>query len=221
MPAQGARKPVQVTPVPVKVKVARAPFDRFTDAVRPLQSRLRLPCHQLGGRPTSVMPSVYVIAGYVSSKRVAAEEGGGPFATITVTAAENDVLPAASRARAVSVCESPVEVVVSHRTAYGGARSSLPSATPSRKNCTPATPTLSEASAATVTVPLAVAPEAGDVMLTSGGVVSLNTVTVTGSDAHSIPSMSRATAVNVCGPLGVAVVFHAVEYGAVVSSVPT
>src|SRR6266480_2839997 len=39
-------------------------------------------------------------------------------------------------------------------------------------NWTPATPTLSEASAVTVIVPETVAPDAGDVILTVGGVVS-------------------------------------------------
>ena len=57
MPATGG-KPIQVTEVPVKVNVARAPADRLTDAVRPLQSRLRLPCHQLPGCPGAVTPSV-------------------------------------------------------------------------------------------------------------------------------------------------------------------
>src|SRR2546423_13046865 len=40
-------------------------------------------------------------------------------------------------------------------------------------NWTPATPTLSEASAVTVIVPETVAPDAGDVILTVGGSVSL------------------------------------------------
>jgi hypothetical protein len=39
-------------------------------------------------------------------------------------------------------------------------------------NWTPATPTLSEASAVTLIVPETVAPDAGDVILTVGGVVS-------------------------------------------------
>ena len=61
--------------------------------------------------------------------------------------------------------------------------SSLPTAEPSTKNWTPETPTLSEAEALTVVVPETVAPEAGEVMLTDGGVVSgggaFDTVTVT------------------------------------------
>ena len=50
--------------------------------------------------------------------------------------------------------------------------SSGPSATLSSRNCTPATPTLSEAEALTVVVPDTVAPLAGEVILTVGGVVS-------------------------------------------------
>ena len=58
MPAQGARKPIQRTEVPVKVKVARAPAERLKEAVRPLQPRLRLPCHQPPGCRGAVVPSV-------------------------------------------------------------------------------------------------------------------------------------------------------------------
>src|SRR2546425_11149616 len=56
MPAHGARKPTQLTAVPVKGNVAPAPADRLNDAVRPLQSRVRLPCHQPAGRSTAVVP---------------------------------------------------------------------------------------------------------------------------------------------------------------------
>ena len=59
---------------------------------------------------------------------------------------------------------------------------------PSNWNCTPTTPTLSEALAVTVIVPETLAPKAGEVMLTDGAVVSLKTVTVTGSDVHNTPS---------------------------------
>ena len=47
---------------------------------------------------------------------------------------------------------------------------------------TAATPTLSEALAVTVMVPLTVEPLTGEVMLTKGGVVSVVGVTVTGVD---------------------------------------
>src|SRR5918995_1770857 len=81
-------------------------------------------------------------------------------------------LPAASRARAVSVWVPFVAVVVFQETEYGAVVSSAPRVTPSSRNCTPVTPTLSEASAVTATVPETVAPPAGLVTLTAGGVVS-------------------------------------------------
>jgi len=61
-------------------------------------------------------------------------------------------------------------------------------------------------------------------MSTVGRVVSgggpFDTVTVTGSEVHETPRMSRATALSVCEPLLVAVVFQETEYGAAVSSAP-
>src|SRR6202023_3145933 len=85
------------------------------------------------------------------------------FATVTVTAAAVAVLPAASRATAVNVCEPLLTVVVFHETEYGAVVCSTPKLAPSRRNCTPATPTLSEALVLTVTVPETVAPFAGAV----------------------------------------------------------
>jgi len=102
-------------------------------------------------------------------------------------------------------------VVVFHETEYGAAVTSAPALSPSSRNCTPTTPTLSEALAVTLIVPATMVPEAGEVMLTVGGVVSLNTVTVTGSDVHSMPSESLATAVSVCEPLLAVVVFQETE----------
>src|SRR5436309_6741516 len=145
---------------------------------------------------------------------------GGPLSTVTVTAEEVAVLPAASRATAVKVCEPLLAVVVFHETAYGAVVSSAPRLAPSSLNWTPTTPTLSEAFAVTLIVELTAAPFAGDVMLTVGGVVSLKTVTVTGSDVHRRPNLSLATAVSVCEPLLAVVVFQDTEYGAVVSSAP-
>ena len=93
--------------------------------------------------------------------------------------------------------------------------SSLLTAEPSTKNWTPATPTLSEAEALTVVVPETVAPEAGDVMLTVGGVVSgggaFDTVTVTAVDVLWLPAASRARAVRECEPLATVVVFQETE----------
>jgi len=48
----------------------------------------------------------------------------------------------------------------------------------------------------------------------------LETVTVTGSDVHSMPSESLATAVSVCETLLTIAVFQETEYGAEVSSAP-
>ena len=58
MPAQGARKPIHVTEVPVKVIVARAPADRLNEAVPSVQPRLLLPCHQSPGCPGPGVPGV-------------------------------------------------------------------------------------------------------------------------------------------------------------------
>src|SRR6267378_4924082 len=137
------------------------------------------------------------------------------FETVTVTAAAVAVLPAASRATAVSVCAPLLAVVVSQGTAYGAVVSSRPRLAPSRRNWTPATPTLSDALAVTVVVPLTVAPVAGAVMLTVGGVVSFETVTVTAAAVAVLPAASRATAVSVCEPLLAVVVFQGTAYGAV------
>src|SRR5258708_7076427 len=123
------------------------------------------------------------------------------FAAVTVTAADVAVLPAASRATAVSVCEALLAVVVFQATEYGAVVTSAPRFAPSSLNCTPTTPTLSDALAPTVVVPDTVAPAAGAVMLTVGGVVSLKTVTVAAAAVAVLPAPSRATAVTVCGPL--------------------
>src|SRR6266851_1340670 len=98
--------------------------------------------------------------------------------------------------------------------------SSTPISTLPTKKRTPATPILSEALALTVIVPETVAPEAGDVMLTVGAVVSFTTVTVTGVEVVRLPAVSCATAVMVCEPLVAVLVFQAIEYGAVVTAAP-
>src|SRR6266516_3901142 len=107
--------------------------------------------------------------------------GGGALDTVTVTGAEVVRLPAASRATALIVCEPLLAVAVFQETEYGALVSSAPKFAPSILNCTPATPTLSEALAVTVTVADTVCPLLGEVMLTAGGVVSgggaLDTVT--------------------------------------------
>ena len=61
-------------------------------------------------------------------------------------------MPAASRARAVRLCEPLVAAVVGQVTEYGADVSSAPTAWPSTKKLTPATATLSAALAVTATV---------------------------------------------------------------------
>src|SRR6266853_134859 len=100
-------------------------------------------------------------------------EGEVGLATVTVTGAEVVTLPAASRATAVRVCEPFATAVVYAATAYGAVVFSAPKSMPSYLNCTPMTPTLSEALAMMGTVPQRVAPDGGETMATVGGVVSL------------------------------------------------
>src|SRR5206468_621363 len=117
-------------------------------------------------------------------------EGGvvSAFDTVTVTGAEAYRSPRAEERRAGRVCEPLPTVAVFQETEYGDEVSSAPRLAPSTRNCTPATPILSEAEALTVTVPDTVAPDAGALMLTEGGVVSaFDTVTVTGSEAYRSP----------------------------------
>src|SRR5260221_10449981 len=133
----------------------------------------------------------------------------------TVTLTTDDVvrLPAASRATAVNVCVPFPTVVVFHDTEYGELVSSTPRLLPSTRNCTPATPTLSDAVALTVVVPDTVAPFAGELMLTLGAVVSVfDTVTVTADDVFRLPAASRAIAVSVCDPFPTVVVFQETQY---------
>src|SRR3979490_3367096 len=101
---------------------------------------------------------------------------GERLPTVTLTAAEVARLPAASRATAVRTCEALVAVALSQDTAYGAAVTSAPRLAPSSLNCTPATPTLSEALAVTLSLPDTVAPAAGDVIETEGAMVSLRTL---------------------------------------------
>src|SRR5688572_4805592 len=92
--------------------------------------------------------------------------------TVTLTAAEVVAFPAASRAIARSVWIPGVAVVLFHEIEYGAAVSRVPRLAPSSWNCTLATPTLSLALAETDTEPETLAPAAGAVMDTVGGVGS-------------------------------------------------
>jgi hypothetical protein len=99
--------------------------------------------------------------------------GGGPLLTVTLTAAEIVVLAAASLAEAVKLWAALVAVVLSQMIAKGAVVSSAPRLTPSSLNCTPTTPTLSEALAVTETdEPETMAPALGAEIETVGGMVS-------------------------------------------------
>src|SRR2546426_862614 len=74
---------------------------------------------------------------------------------------------------AVKLCAPLLAVAVFQDTVYGDDVSSPPKLAPSSLNCTPTTPTLSEAVAATLTMPETVAPPAGLVIETAGGVLSV------------------------------------------------
>src|SRR2546426_441252 len=88
------------------------------------------------------------------------------------------------------VCEPLLAPVVFQGTEYGAAVSSAPALTPSNWNCTPTTPTLSEA----ITVTETLAPEAGEVMLTVGAVASkLTLLSVLVEAVLGLPAASRAT----------------------------
>ena len=93
--------------------------------------------------------------------------------TVTLTAVEVAVLPAASLATAVRLCTPLLTVVVFQVMVKGLEVSSEPKLEPSSLNCTPTTPTLSVAVALTATeVPVTVALLLGAVRLTEGLVVS-------------------------------------------------
>src|SRR5688572_8613243 len=100
------------------------------------------------------------------------EISGGGLLTWTETGADTVELPAPSRAVAVTVCVPDATPRVLQETVYGERVASVPTAAPSTRNCTPATPTSSLAVAASVTVPLRDAPDAGDVTATVGAVLS-------------------------------------------------
>src|SRR2546422_696977 len=131
------------------------------------------------------------------------------FATVTLTPAEVVLLPAASRATAVSVWAALVAVAVFQEKGYGAAGVSAPRLAPSSLNSMPTSLTLSVAFADTVIVPETVAPADGAAMETVGGVVSA-TVTLTAAAVAVLPAASLATAVSVCAPMEDSAVFQLV-----------
>src|SRR5689334_4025799 len=145
--------------------------------------------------------------------------GGLLLNTSTSTSADVALLPDASRALADKVCAPLLVKPVLHEMEYGAVKSSAPSATPSRRNCTPATPALSLALALTVTTPDTL-PAEGAVITTVGDSVSgiLFTVTITLVEVVILPAASLALAIKVWLPLAIKVVFHETVYGATRSS---
>ena len=95
---------------------------------------------------------------------------GNPVLLLTVieTGAETALLPARSRALAVSMCVPSVTVVESRLVEYGLLAASLPRAVPSIRIRTPATPTSSDASAVTVMVPDTIPPLVGEAIAHGG-----------------------------------------------------
>jgi hypothetical protein len=108
--------------------------------------------------------------------------------TVTVTAALVVELLAMSVAIARNVCVPLVAVAVFQENPYGEVVSRVPTFAPSNWNCTLATATLSDAFAVTFTVPESVAPPAGAVTETVGGVVSAAALTVSVSTGEVLPA---------------------------------
>src|SRR5262245_52105045 len=129
-----------------------------------------------------------------------------------VTASDVDLFPAASRATAVSWCVPFAAPIVFHGIEYGAVVSSVPRGLPSNLNCTPTTPTASDASAAMVNDPTTVALSAGAVSEATGGTVSaFRTLKVTAVAVVEFPAASRATAVSRCEPSATEAEFQEME----------
>src|SRR2546430_1172628 len=105
------------------------------------------------------------------------ETGGGPLSPVTLTAGE-----AGSVTSAASVVFQEME--------YGAAVTSAPRLAPSSLNCTPTTPTSSEALADTVIVRETVVPFSNEVMETVGGVLSISVVNVKSDEVARFPAAS-------------------------------
>src|SRR5262245_41660389 len=94
--------------------------------------------------------------------------------TITVTGIALVLLPAASLATAPNVCGLLAVRKVFQLVRNGGPEMSGPKTSPSSSNCTPATPTLSEASALITITPETLALSTGVVRVTTGGTASVS-----------------------------------------------
>ena len=99
--------------------------------------------------------------------------GGTMLAIVILTTADTPILLDVSLATAVRVWLPLAICVVSGAIEYGGVVSSIPRLVPSNLNWTPATPTLSEATAATDIMPLTVVLFIGTVNDITGSCVSI------------------------------------------------
>src|SRR5438876_6083075 len=133
----------------------------------------------------------------------------GALTTVTLTAAEVAMFPAASRATAVTLWLPFALKAAFQETEYGAVVTSAPRFVPSSLNWTPTTPTLSVALAETVIVPATEAPGVGEEIEIVGGLLSTDTLTA--AEAVVLPAASRATAVTLCEPLLAVVVFQEIE----------
>jgi hypothetical protein len=101
--------------------------------------------------------------------------GGVAFETVTAIAVETVLFPAASLATAVTVWDPLATADVFQDIEYGDDVSSAPTFVPSNLNCTPMTPTLSDAVAESVMTLDTVVPPLGAVRETVGATVSADT----------------------------------------------
>ena len=114
--------------------------------------------------------------------------------TVTVTVGADVLFPAVSYAIALSTKLPLILLSVFHTTEYGAVVSDTISVVPTYIS-TFATPTLSEALAKIVTLPLSVEPAVGDVIDTVGAVMSgLFTVTLTVDEVPVLFELSLAIA---------------------------
>src|SRR5687767_8792881 len=139
---------------------------------------------------------------------------GAPVSTTTETLADVVLLPAASRATALSVWVPAAAVAVFQTKLWGAVVTSDPRLVPFSLNCTPATPTLSIADATSAIEPETVNPVVGDVMEMTGATLSMFTVTVMLADVVLLPAASRAIAVRVWEPADAVLGFQTTEKGA-------
>jgi hypothetical protein len=136
---------------------------------------------------------------------------GGLFVTVTDRAAEVVALALVSVAFAV-IDAAPLGVAVEFHVMEYGEVVSVPTRVEPTKNSTFATAMLSAAVALMATFPPTVAPSAGAVRLTVGGVTSAFwTVAELAADVVALPFVSVALAVIEIGPSATVVEFQVIE----------